>query len=182
MQKLITRIASMLAVLAITLGTSSCEKIDDLTADPKDIKSINAVYTADLSQTWFDYFDIMVTYYDEAGQPQTLQIFERWSYSISLPPKKAPHNYAFTVTASPKENHPGLENVTPITFSRDIKAEFFAYRYDGSIVKELASQLCAYTLSDTQTYTYTRDSEFKNFFNNGRRTLLNFTKSWDGGY
>lgn len=172
----------LFALVAIAAGFSSCSKVDEWTADPNDVKSINAIYSVELSQTWYDYYDVMVTYYDEKAQPQTLQIYSRWDYSISLPPKKAPRNFVLTVTATPKENNPGFENRLPIIFSQNISAEFYAVRYDGSIYKELSHDITPVHYTSTETRSLTSEQQFKEFFNRGPKTLFKFTKSWDGTY
>lgn len=170
-----------LAVMIGFLGAfglmTSCDKVDDIldTHEPTDVKSVNVEYSMDLSQTWFDFYDITVTYYDEKGKEQSLNVTEKWEYSFSVKPDKAPKNYVFTVLASPKKELPEIDKPQYI-LSENIHVQFYAIRYDGSIVKELSSDLMQIDRTWNDIYTLS-DSRMKDFLLGGRRNLAQFSHS-----
>lgn len=178
MKNSIKFIAVIVISMATLVGFASCDKDDN--SDPLAIKSINVEYTLDLNQTWFDYFDIAVTYFDDKGKQNTLTVTEKWSYKFSVSPKVAPKNYLYTVVATPKNNLPEIVG-TQYILSTDIVGDFFCYRYDGSVFKELSSDLHPFQLTNTDVLTFSAE-QFKDYLEGGSRTLMNFTKSWDGKY
>lgn len=135
MKRWIKYLASMIVFFGACGLMTSCDKVDDIldTHEPTDVKSVNVEYSMDLSQSWFEFFDITVTYYDEKGQEQSLTVTEKWEYSFSVKPANAPKNYVFTVVATPKKEHPEIDKPQYI-LSENIHAKFYAIRYDGSIV------------------------------------------------
>lgn len=173
-----TTIGLALSVLAFMALVASCDNLDD--GDPNDVKSVNVEYSLNLGHVWFDFYDIKVTYYDEKGQEQSIMVNEAWSYGFSVKPKKAPSNYVFTVVAIPKTDHPEFDQSQYI-LSEDIKGRFWGVRYDGSIYKELWSDLHPYEMSNNDVTTLSA-SGFKDYFEKGSRNLMNFTKSFDGKY
>ena len=154
---------------------SSCDKVDDIleTHDPNDVKSVNVEYSMDLSQTWFDFYDITVTYYDEKGKEQSLTVTEKWEYSFSVKPDKAPKNYVFSVVATPKKEHPEIDKPQYI-MSENIHAKFYAIRYDGSIVTY--GDLCKVDQNLTNTDTIA-DWLLEKRLEQGARNVFSFTHS-----
>lgn len=180
MKSWIKYLAVMIGFLGACGLMTSCDKVDDIldTHEPTDVKSVNVEYSMDLSQTWFDFFDITVTYYDEKGQEQSLTVTEKWEYSFSVKPANAPNNYVFTVVATPKKNHPEVDKPQYI-MSENIHAKFYAIRYDGSIVD--TGDLHQRDLNLTNTNTQ-EDWQLKNRLKEGARNVFKFTHSIKGSY
>lgn len=171
----------MLGIFAIAFGTTSCDKVNDFLEehDPNDVKSVNVEYSMELSQTWFDYFDIDVTYYDEKGQPNTLRVTEKWNYSFSVKPKNAPHNYVFTVVATPKSQYPEIDGNQYI-FSQDIQARYYTVRYDGSIPTGQTWRDECEDIRTENDIVIMRPDELETSLRGGSRKLMNFTKTISG--
>lgn len=182
MKTSIKLMAMVLSIFAIAFGTTSCDKVDEFMEDhdPQDVKSVNVEYSMDLSQTWFDYFDIDVTYYDEKGKPNTLRVTEKWSYGFSVKPKEAPRNYVFTVVATPKSQYPEIDGNQYI-FSEDIKARYYTVLYDGSIPQWLGSEKSEYIMNATDV-TIMRPDELETALTRGTRNLMNFSKTISGQF
>ena len=182
MKSWIKYLAAIVGFLGACGMMTSCDKVDDIldTHDPNDVKSVNVEYSMDLSQTWFDFYDITVTYYDDKGKEHSLPVTEKWDYSFSVKPDKAPKNYVFTVVATPKKEHPEIDKPQYI-LSENISAKFYGIRYDGSIYKNLASDLNASDITWTDIYTLST-SQMKDFLKAGGRNISNFTHSFDGRY
>ncbi|MDE5870350.1 MAG: hypothetical protein K2H22_00170 [Muribaculaceae bacterium] len=182
MKTTIKLMAMMLGIFAVAFGTTSCDKINDALEehDPNDVKSVNVEYSMDLSQTWFEFYDITVTYYDENGKEHSQTVTEKWEYGFSVKPNKAPKNYVFTVVATPKKEHPEFDKAQYI-LSEDIQAKFYGIRYNGSIYQELWSDLHPVTLTWTDIYTF-NESQMESYFVTGARNLASFTHSFDGDY
>lgn len=182
MKNWIKYLAVMIGFLGACGLMTSCDKVDDIldTHEPTDVKSVNVEYSMDLSQTWFDFYDITITYYDEKGQEKSLTVTEKWEYSFSVKPANAPKNYVFTVVATPKKEHPEIDKPQYI-LSENIQAKFYGIRYDGSIYKDLWSDLCAIDRTWTDIYTLS-ESQMKDFLARGTRNVSNFTHSFDGRY
>lgn len=169
----------MLAVVVCLGGViSSCGENED--HDPNDVKSVNVEYSVDLGNTWFDYYDIVVTYYDANGKEKSETITEKWEYGFSVKPEKAPKSYVMKVVGTPKQNLPALDKLQYV-LSENIQAKFYGVRYDGSVYKELWSDLHPVDLTWNDTYTLS-DSQMKDFLDGGVRTLADFTHSFDGDY
>lgn len=168
----------MLCIIMTAFGMVSCGETED--NDPLAIKSINVEYNLNLSQNWFDFYDVVVTYLDENGQSKSLTVTEKWNFGFSMSPNNAPRNYAFSVVATPKKDHPEINDAQYI-LSQEIDADFFCYRYDGTVFKELSSDLCAQKLTSNDVLTFS-GSQFKDYLESGSRNLMSFSKSWDGKY
>ena len=169
--------AMMLSIIAVAFGTASCGENDN---DPLDVKSVNVEYSLELGQTWYDFYDIDVTYYDQAGKENTLRVTEKWSYGFSVKPNVAPRNYRFTVVATPKNVLPKI-NGDQYVLSENIVGKFYGIRYDGSTYQELWSDLHPYTLTETDVLTFSAD-QFKDYLEGGSRKLMDFNKTFDGKY
>ena len=167
----------MLSIVAAAFAMTSCGEEDH---DPLDVKSVNAEYSLELSQTWYEFFDIDVTYCDQAGKKNTIRVNEKWNYSFSVKPKDAPQNYVFIVVATPKAEHPEITG-SQYVLSENIEGKFYGIRYDGSTYKELWSDLHPYTLTETDVLTFSA-SQFKDYLEGGARKLIDFNKSFDGNY
>ena len=167
----------MLSIAAFLFATTSCGEADN---DPLDVKSVNAEYSIELNEIWYEFYDIDVTYCDQTGKKNTLRITENWNYSFSVKPKDAPQNYVFNVVATPKSGHPEI-TASQYVLSEDIVGKFYGIRYDGSTYQELWSDLHPYTLTEKDALTFSA-SQFKDYLDGGARKLMDFNKTFDGKY
>lgn len=166
----------MLSIVA-AFAMTSCGEEDH---DPLDVKSVNAEYSLELSESWYEFYDIDVTYYDQTGKKNTLRVTENWNYGFSVKPKDAPKNYVFTVVATPKTELPEITG-SQYVLSENIEGKFYGIRYDGSTYNELWSDLHPYTLTETDVLTFSA-SQFKDYLEGGARKLIDFSKTFDGKY
>lgn len=178
MMKLFRILGMMLSVSGLCAVMTACDSSDSPDGDgPGSITSVNVEYSMDLSPTWFDFYDIVVTYCDQHGETNHETVTEKWSYSFSVAPVDAPDNYLFTVVAVPKDDRPELYEARYV-LSDDIEGKFFCYRNDGTINNSSTSGMNAYTVTDKNTLTLTAE-EFEDYLNQGGRSLMQFRKSWN---
>lgn len=177
MRTKIKLLAIMLSIFAATFAVTSCGEGDN---DPLDVKSVNVEYSIELSTTWYEFYDIDVTYYDKAGKNNTIRVTENWNYSFSVKPKDAPSAYVFVVVATPKTDIPEISG-SQYVFSENIVGKFYGIRYDGSTYQELWSDLHPYTLTETDVLTFSA-AQLNDYLDGGARKLMDFSKSFDGKY
>lgn len=172
-------LAAAFCVAFMSVGFASCVSDDD--PDPLAIKSVNVEYNLNLSQTYYDFYDITVKYLDELSQKHEIKVTEAWKYSFSVCPKVAPKNYYFVVTATPKAVHPDFDQDRYV-LTPDVQGNFFCYRNNGELFAELSSDYYWYTLTNTDVYIFTAE-QFKDYFKaSSFRTLMLFEKTVDGKY
>jgi len=178
MKKLNLIVMAIFCIAFVSVGLTSCEELENALADPNDLKSVNVEYSLKLCQTWYDYYDIRVTYYDEKGDPHTVTVTDSWEYSFSVRPKDAPGNYVFNVLAVPKKEHPEFDQLQYI-LSEDIEGHFYGIKYDGSIFNSYG--LYKSDRIEDSIFTMNPD-QFERYFKGGQRNLMNFTNSFKASY
>lgn len=182
MNKLFSFLLGAIILLGLTQALSSCDSDNGI--DPLAIKSINVDYSVTLNQLTFDFYDVEVRYRNERGEAITFNLTEPkiWAYSFSLPPEKAPRDYAFIVTLTPKKDHPEIESGQRYVFEKDIKCEFYSLRNNGEIFRELSSDLHPVNISASGDDTYSSDNLWTAMTSGHTRHLVDFHVQWDGKY
>lgn len=179
MNKKTSLLLMILGMVLFAGGFAACDS-DDSDKDPLAVKSVNAEYSAKLNPTWFEFYDIKVTWLDDKGQTHSADITDGWNYGFSVKPEVAPKNYLFSVTATPKTATPELTE-SQYVLTCEIEGNFFGVRYNGETYRELWSDLHPYNLQNNDVYTFSQ-SQFKDYLEGGVRNLMNFKKTFDGRY
>jgi hypothetical protein len=111
-------LALMLGMLA---GSTLVSCGDDDPTDPGDNTDnqqyVDLTYHIELSQPWYDFFDIVATYTDIAGENHTDTIKSNWEYQIWDNAEQAGTSFAIDVKATPKEYAPEVEEGVVYTLS-----------------------------------------------------------------
>lgn len=161
---------------AVTLTSCFGDDDDDNPDDPSAIKTIIIDYHVDLSQTYYDFYDVDVTYLDEKGQPQTVRITETWEYHREIKQANAPKNYALNVVLNPKKDHPEInsDDYYQYLFTTDITAKLYNLRYDGSV-----SNNFNYSANNINTFNI-KAWQLRNAMKEGVDNLFSFTRTYNG--
>lgn len=177
--KILTLITCM---LGFGVMMTSCDDRKDGPEEnhSNDVESINAAYSLDLNETWFEFYDITLYYYDGEGVYNKLIVTNKWEYSFSISPDQIAKNYIFEVLATPKKHLPEIDKEQYI-LSENIQINFYGKRYDGSIFEDTKSDLNPVTNTWTDTYTFS-NSQMKDFINAGTRFILSFSHSFDNNH
>lgn len=133
---------------------SSCgdDKVVGDEVDPTEIKSVNVDYQVSLSQTWYDYYTVEITYSDVNGVEHTETITSDWTYQATTGAEKAPKTYLCSVVARPKSPSPSVESGKVYSFSKDVSFEVEAICDDGGVSVDLG-----YSSSTSNTLSIAAD-------------------------
>lgn len=102
--------------MVMSLSLTSCSDDDnDEEPNPNTVAKLEVNYTVDLTQTWYDFYDIQVTYITPGGTPKTETISMDWNLNFELSYNEAPNAYSISVDAKPKVNP--VEVVDGLTYT-----------------------------------------------------------------
>lgn len=181
------RIASLCFLIAGCFALTSCfgdDEDEPSSSDPNAVKTINVDYSVKLGESWFDYFDIKLTYLDEEGEPVEVALSKdnrSWSKSMTFQPKKAPKNFALTVVRFPKHDHPEINSSETYMFTKELSADFYALKKDGTVITNITSDLKAYSVVDNKVENVSGFT-LNSWTNSSATNIFTFSKSWDGKY
>lgn len=108
---------------------------------------IGMTYEIELSDAWWDFFDIEVTYTAADGELKTETIEKGWSYSGSIAYAEVPDKMVFRSKAIPKAQHPAIDENT--TYALDRRSAFHIYGLDADnkVVATLSTRSSSVSLS-----------------------------------
>lgn len=113
MKSVFQKMAALLTVFAMMFAftLTSCGDDDGPDPDPQPVstESIELYYSLDLDQTWWDFFDIEVTYTTADGKVVTTTPERNWNYVASAKYDEAPATCKFMVRATPKASQPAID-------------------------------------------------------------------------
>jgi hypothetical protein len=129
---------AFVAVLAMMMCVSftACggDDDDDDPVDPNAVAKVEVGYTVTLSQAWYDYFDITVTYTGVDGSENTQTITENFTYKKSIEVGKALDVAAIQVVANPKSSYPAINDNDKYELKDQVTVQFYGYNASGSAV------------------------------------------------
>lgn len=112
MKSVFQKMSALLTVFAVMFAftLTSCGDDDPEPApQPVSNESIELYYSLALDQTWWDFFDIEVTYTTADGEVVTTTPERNWNYVASAKYDEAPSACRFMVTATPKASQPAID-------------------------------------------------------------------------
>ncbi len=100
----------LMAVVAISLSftLTSCEDKNGPNDEPKEEVNIRVIYSVELSDTWYQFCDIEMTYTSPSGNPKTETITMDRVEKMTLPISMIPDKVSLTVKAKPKAKQPDV--------------------------------------------------------------------------
>lgn len=134
MKKMMLFKAAILCVVMMAFGLSLTACGDDETVTEvvaNDRQTINMTYSVSLSDNWYKYFNIEVTY-TGAGAVQSETLNMDWKMNFSIPAANEPDEYVFSVVAKPKAGVELDPEVESYELPVNISAEVSAVKADGS--------------------------------------------------
>jgi hypothetical protein len=98
--------AAMILGVALCFTLSACGDDDDDDPKPEENTYAKLLYDIQLSDDYYTYFDINVSYTDIEGNTQSQNITSNWKYSKTLATAKAASAIQISVVATAKTTYP----------------------------------------------------------------------------
>jgi hypothetical protein len=167
MIKTLKMLAIMLGMM-MSMSLVSCGD-DDGPDDPTLTKTyVGARYVVSLSENWYKYFDIEVTYTDILGNTETKTVDSNMEYFEIVETEKAATAFSFKVVAKLKANLSDLDDDTIYQFTNASSMAVYNYKGSTSITPTTAysgggskttksykgSQIRTFTTKDICSYKY----------------------------
>lgn len=130
-----------LAMLAGCISFASCSEDDDATIeeDTNKLENVKIDYSIDLTENWFKYFDIELSY-NIGAEEKTMVLTEDWDCSITIP-YTGETNYYCNVIAKPKAEVPAFDADSTYLFGKESHARVTGILKDGSVDSNFSSSL-----------------------------------------
>lgn len=113
MKKMLMKAMAVLTVLAISVSLTACgddNKNDEPTVPESGITRVVVDYKVELSEDYFNLWDIEIAYTNAGGQTVTEKIDQDWNLEMDLLAQdEIPSEYKLTVTGKPKTPVPELD-------------------------------------------------------------------------
>ena len=138
------RFSVLMAIFAIALSAilTSCRDNDDdlVDDDPQATLKVKITYSVDLADTWYEFYNVEITYTGSGGNSETKIIQENQDESMTLPMNGAPDTVAFKVIAKPKDTPPEVEDGKVYLLDHSANLRVVTMTEDGKEVVALFSE------------------------------------------
>ena len=160
-----------LAMTASGISFTSCSDDDDeeVVAPVQKLSTLKADYSISLSDDWFKFFDIEVTYTSTSGV-KNLTLTENKTFSEEFAYTSEPKEYVCKVVAKPKANAPTINPEATYVLKQNIQANVSGYYQDGSQDKN-------YGYYGSNSGSYETGAQGLQKYMEGEHKLLNFSYS-----
>ncbi len=122
--------ALVIAMFACCMTFSACS--DDDPEPSNGLENIKVEYLVSLSENWYKYFDIEVTY-TGVGSVERLELTNDWAFNFEIPYSAEPEEFACNVIATPKADAPAIVSTETYLMVEDIKAQVSGIKQNGEI-------------------------------------------------
>lgn len=158
-----------LAMMAGSINFSACssDENEPETIITNELTTIKATYSVSLSDDWYRFFDIEVTYTSETGV-KTILLTEDWNFDMNIPYTAGPDEFVCQVTARPKADMPAIEENASYLLEENIQVRVNGILEDGTMSSE-------YGYSGNRSGTETKSSEGMKKYVTGEHSLMKFT-------
>lgn len=158
-----------LAMMACSINFSACssDENEPETIITNELTTIEATYSVSLSDDWYRFFDIEVTYTSETGV-KTILLTEDWNFDMNIPYTAEPDEFVCQVTARPKADMPAIEENASYLLEENIQVRVNGILEDGTMSSE-------YGYSGNRSGTETKSSEGMKKYVTGEHSLMKFT-------
>lgn len=158
-----------LAMMACSINFSACssDENEPETIITNELTTIEATYSVSLSDDWYRFFDIEVTYTSETGV-KTILLTEDWNFDMNIPYMAGPDEFVCQVTAKPKADMPAIEENASYLLEESIQVRVNGILEDGTMSSE-------YGYSGNRSGTETKSSEGMKKYVTGEHSLMKFT-------
>lgn len=112
--KVVALVISML-VCSVTFSACSDDELDN------GLETIKVEYLVSLSENWYKFFDIEVTY-TSVGNVETMELTNDWAFNFEIPYSAEPEEFVCYVVATPKTNVPEIVSTETYIMEEKIKA------------------------------------------------------------
>lgn len=129
----------LMAIFAIALSVSftSCKDDNDSIDDLEDSSNIKVTYSVDLADTWYQFFNVEMTYTNPGGMTETEIIDMDQENSMTLPFSMIPNRVIMKVIARPKTNHPEVVDGIAYPMGHSLNLQVVKLKEDGNGVDEI---------------------------------------------
>ncbi|MGI5975209.1 MAG: hypothetical protein ACOX7E_05640 [Paludibacter sp.] len=135
----------LMAIFAITPAAilTSCKDNDDddpVVDDSQVTLKVKITYSVDLADTWYEFYNVEITYTGSDGNSETKIIQENQEESMTLFKNEAPDTVAFKVIAKPKDTPPEVEDGKVYSLDHSANLSVVTMTEDGKEVTALFSE------------------------------------------
>lgn len=143
------RIVAIMLGMVMSMGFVSCGDDDDEPSNPTTTENdVTVSYNVTLSQAYYDYFNITVTYTDINGNEKTETITGDWKYPAqTIKESKAAKAYSLSVVAKPKSSNPEIVEGQAYKISHSCSVYVYVTNSDGGVIKTNSDPTGSSTMS-----------------------------------
>lgn len=135
MKRILLKPLAIMMSMVMSFSLVSCGDDDDsggTSGDDKTVAYYEATYSADLSDTWFDFFDVTITYTNMAGEETSELIEMNTSHVIQIPANVAPDAVNFKIHVTRKANGPAIDENQSYKFESEARLWVQSYLKDNT--------------------------------------------------
>lgn len=121
-----------LVMIVGCINLTACSDSEDEPEVTNELTTIKTEFSVSLSNDWYKYFDIEVTYTSETGE-KTITLTQDWMYENNIPYSAEPDEIICKVVAKPKANTPAIEADANYLLEEKIRAEVSGILKDGTV-------------------------------------------------
>lgn len=119
----------------VTFSACSSDENEPEIISTNELTTIEATYSVSLSEDWYRFFDIEVTYTSETGV-KTILLTEDWNFDMKIPYSAEPDEFVCHVTAKPKADMPAIDDNATYSLEENIRARVSGILEDGTTSSE----------------------------------------------
>jgi hypothetical protein len=116
---MLPKISHFLLCSMLCTCLTACSSSDDAPDASTKGESIHAYYSVDLAQSWYDLYDVTVTYTDVKGVQQSLTISQNYTYDEYADADCASSTFSLSVVATPKSQTPAIDDNATYSFDKN---------------------------------------------------------------
>lgn len=120
-----------LAMIAGCIHLAACSDSDDEQEVTNELTTIKTEFSVSLSDDWYKYFDIEVTYTSETGE-KTITLTQDWTCKSDISYSAEPDEIICKVVANPKANAPAIDANATYLLEQNIYAKVIGILKDGT--------------------------------------------------
>ncbi len=158
MKSVFQKISALLTVFAMMFAftLTSCDIGPEPAPQTLHTDSIELDYSLVLDQTWWDFFDIEVTYTTADGKVVTTTPERNWNYDAFVKYDEAPSACRFMVRATPKASQPAIDEDAVYNLGG-------GYQFTAFYVKDDYAPKCMIVVGGTSLHLSAPGSKFPDY-------------------
>lgn len=120
-----------LAMIAGSIFLTACDDDENEPEVTNAVTTIKTEFSVSLSENWYKFFDIEVTYTSETGE-KTITLTQDWNFNMKIPYSAEPDKFVCNIIAKPKADVPAIEADATYLLKEEIHAAVYGILKDGT--------------------------------------------------